>query len=257
MVQYWTTLIICLAASQIVSVRQHHFSYRLSEKMVPAPTTWQKSLSLKKLKKNQMQSHSVREIRKCRKNTLMFVNKLPYKHLLKEFANDLQAISSEESPLVSILHEASQAYLAGIFDGYSNVCQNVAKKESSNFLMTLASLGLKRLVTIMTEDKELASRARTSDHPFPRNLISNLHMDHDHSDDDHHHGHHNEHHHNNDHDHDHHHHDHQHGHHHDHEDNQLQETGSIQANINQRVDDVIQRIRRRISSNVTISVLRD
>ena len=32
MVQYWTTLIICLAASQIVSVRQHHFSSRLSDK---------------------------------------------------------------------------------------------------------------------------------------------------------------------------------------------------------------------------------
>ena len=157
-----------------------------------------------------MQSHSVREIRKCRKNTQMFVNKLPYKHLLKEFANDLQAISSEESPLVNMLHEASQAYLAGIFEGYSNVCQNVAKKESSNFLMTLASLGLKRLVTIMTEDKELASRARASDHPFHRNLISNLHMDHDHSDEDHHHDHHDEHHHNYDHDHDHH-----HDHHHD------------------------------------------
>ena len=198
-----------------------------------------------------MQSHSVKEIRKCRKNTQMFVNKLPYKHLLKEFANDLHTISSEESPLVTMLHEASQAYLDGIFDGYSNVCQNVAKKESTGFLPTLASLGLKRLVTTMAQDKELASRARASEHHFHRNLINNLHRDHDHGHhhDDNHHGH--------EHDHA---HDHEHGHNHDQEhnhndDNQQQETRIDQANNNQRVDDVIQRIRRRISSNVTVSVL--
>ena len=252
MVQYWTALIICLAAFQIVSVRQHNFSSRLSDKMVPAPTSCQKSLSLKKLKRTQVQSHSVREIRKCRKNTQMFVNKLPYKHLLKEFANDLHTISSEETPLVTMLHEASQAYLEGIFDGYSNVCQNVAKKESTGFLLTLASLGLKRLVTIMAEDKELASRARTSDHHFHRNLINNLNRDHDHGHDDNHHDQH-EHEHEHQHDHE---HDHQHHHVHNHNnDNQQQESRIDQANNNQRVDDVIQRIRRRISSNVTVSVL--
>lgn len=192
-----------------------------------------------------MQSHSVKEIRKCRKNTQMFVNKLPYKHLLKEFANDLHTISSEETPLVTMLHEASQAYLEGIFDGYSNVCQNVAKKERTGFLLTLASLGLKRLVTIMAEDKKLASRARASDHHFHRNLINNLLRDHDHGNDDNHHGH------QNDHEHEHH-----HDHEHNHDDNQQQETRIDQANNNQRVDDVIQRIRRRISSNVTVSVLR-
>lgn len=175
----------------------------------------------------------------------MFVNKLPYKHLLKEFANDLHTISSEETPLVTMLHEASQAYLEGIFDGYSNVCQNVAKKERTGFLLTLASLGLKRLVTIMAEDKELASRARASDHHFHRNLINNLLRDHDHGNDDNHHGH------QNDHEHEHH-----HDHEHNHDDNQQQETRIDQANNNQRVDDVIQRIRRRISSNVTVSVLR-
>ena len=222
--------------------------------MVPAPpASCQKSLSLKKLKKTQVHSHSVREIRKCRKNTQMFVNKFPYKHLLKEFANDLKGLSSEETPLVTMLHEASQAYLAGIFEGYSNVCQNVAKKESTGFLLSLASLGLGRLVTIMAGDKELAARARTSDHHFHRNLINNLNMDHDHGDHDHHHG---------DHEHDHndHHHDHP-DHHHEHEqDDQNNIDGEEtreQANNNQRVEDVIQRIMRRISSNVTVSVLRD
>ena len=252
MVQYWKTLIIRLAASQIVSMRQHNFSSRLSDKIVPAPTSCQKSLSLKKIKRTKVQSHSVKEIRKYRKNTQTFVNKLPYKHFLKEFANDLHTISSEETPLVTMLHEASQAYLEGIFDGYSNVCQNVAKKESTGFLLTLASLGLKRLVTIMAEDKELASRARTSDHHFHRNLINNLNRDHDHGHDDNHHDQH-EHEHEHQHDHE---HDHQHHHVHNHNnDNQQQESRIDQANNNQRVDDVIQRIRRRISSNVTVSVL--
>ena len=43
------------------------------------------------------------------------------------------------------------------------MCQRVAKRESTSFLLSLASLGLKRLVAIMAEDRQLAQAARTHD----------------------------------------------------------------------------------------------
>ena len=80
------------------------------------------------MKKQSAQSHAVREIKKCRQNIQQFVTRLPYKHLLKEFALDFKSLSSEDEPLFSMLDDASQAHLAGIFEGYDNVCQSVVKK---------------------------------------------------------------------------------------------------------------------------------
>ena len=53
MVQYWTTLIICLAASQIVSVRQHNSSSRLSDKNGSCTNLMSKVSQSKKVKENQ------------------------------------------------------------------------------------------------------------------------------------------------------------------------------------------------------------
>ena len=97
--------------------------------MVPKHVSIQKSLkTFKKMKKQSAQSHAVREIKKCRQNIQQFVTRLPYKHLLKEFALDFKSLSSEDEPLFSMLDDASQAHLAGIFEGYDNVCQSVVKK---------------------------------------------------------------------------------------------------------------------------------
>ena len=223
--------------------------------MVPAPSTVQKSISQQKIKRVKKHGEVLKEIRRIRKSNQMYVNKLPYKYLLKVFSKDLQELCDEGEPTVNMLHEASQAYLAGIFDGYSNVCQNVAKKESTSFLLCLASLGLKKLISLIANDKNLSKAAKESDHHFHRNsLVPHL------EDIEHHHDHghehqgseHNHHHHGHEHQgHNHHHH-----HHHDEQPNTHHHHHSQQDN-NDNIDAVIRNIMRRISSNVTVSVSRD
>ena len=113
--------------------------------------------------------------------------------------------------------------------------------------MSLASLGLKRLVGILAEDKDLVTRARDSDHSFSRNLVNNLSMDHDHFEGDDHHHNHDDHHHE--------HHDHEEDHQHNHDPDHDEALETLGNNGPRRdVDEVIARIMRRISSNVTISV---
>ena len=53
-------------------------------------------------------------VRRVRRGTAAYVARRPYQHLVTTFARDLQEASSGASPaLVTMLHEASQAYLAG------------------------------------------------------------------------------------------------------------------------------------------------
>ena len=226
--------------------------------MVPAPSTVQKSLSQQKIKRVKKHGEVLKEIRQIRKSNLMYVNKLPYKHLLKVFSKDLKELCDEGESTVNVLHEASQAYLAGIFEGYSNVCQSVAKKESTNFLLCLASLGLKKLISLIANDKSISKAAKESDHHFHRNsLVPHLEdMEHHHN---HHHDNqqeHNHHHHNHQHDpqeeHNHHHHQH-----HEHEGPSHHHHHRSQQGNNDNIDAVIRNIMRRISSNVTVSVSRD
>ena len=48
----------------------------------------------------------------------------------------------------------------------------MTKREADKFLLSLASLGLKNLVSIIAEDKQLAAAARKSYHHFHRNTVS-------------------------------------------------------------------------------------
>ena len=55
-------------------------------------------------------------VRRVRRGTAAYVARRPYQHLVTTFARDLQEASQSQgaSPaLVTMLHEASQAYLAG------------------------------------------------------------------------------------------------------------------------------------------------
>ena len=103
--------------------------------MVHPRVSIKKSLnSFNKMKKQRAQSHAVCEIKKCRRSTQRYVSRLPYKHLLKEFASELKSLSSEDDvnnnnePLFTMLHNASQAHLSGIFEGFDFVCQSVKNK---------------------------------------------------------------------------------------------------------------------------------
>ena len=130
---------------------------------------------------------ALQEIQKYKKSCELLIHKVPYKHLLTEFAQQLKGeCEAGSSRSVPALHEASQAYLAGLFEGADHVCDRVAKRESTSFLLCLANIGLKKLVTTMANDKELTKKVKEE------------HNEHRHH---HHHHHHHEHHH--------HHHDHQ------------------------------------------------
>ena len=52
-------------------------------------------------------------VRRVRRGTAAYVARRPYQHLVTSFARDLQEASRGEAALVTMLHEASQAYLAG------------------------------------------------------------------------------------------------------------------------------------------------
>ena len=137
--------------------------------MVGSVTDYQKPLATRKIKRNNAGGTAVREIRKLKKNSGHFVNKLPYRHLLREFSTDMKTLIDEEAitrKSVKTLHQASQAYLSGLFDGYTNVCPRVAKRESTALLLYLASLGLNRVVRTVAQDKHMALAARQSSHHF-------------------------------------------------------------------------------------------
>ena len=58
-------------------------------KMVGAITNYQKPLASRKIKRRQAGEGAMREIRKLKKNSEHFVNKVPYKHLLREFSSNM------------------------------------------------------------------------------------------------------------------------------------------------------------------------
>ena len=211
-----------------------------SFKMVRSVSDYQKPLAIRKIKRNKVGVSAVREVRNMKKNSDLSINKLPYKHLLREFSSDMKSLIKEEEvsrKSVKILHQASQAYLSGIFDGYTNVCQKVAKRESTSLLLFLASFGLNRVLASVAKDKDIARAARQSSHHFHHDHehsewnIPGLHHNHDHpqnltfsegSDD---------------------------------EDDAEEELGN--NNRGDGASDIMTRIRSRISRNVTVTVLRD
>ena len=194
----------------------------------------------------------MREIRKLKKNSEHFAKKVPYKHLLREFSSNMNALLEEEAVTrksVDILHQASQAYLSGIFADYSNVCQKVAKRESTSFLLYLASLGLKKLVSTVSEDKDIAMAARRSSHHFHHD--DQFHIDGEWNDlpnmeDNHHHHHH------------HHHNDLPHIESDESDDSDdSDDSGEEISNNNTELTDIMRRVMSRISRNVTVTVLRE
>ena len=85
---------------------------------------------------------ALREIRKYQRSTDLLIRKAPFGRLVREIArnqkNDVRFCSSA----VAALHEASEAYLAGLFED-TNLCAVHAKR-----------------VTIMPRDVQLARRIR-------------------------------------------------------------------------------------------------
>ena len=79
--------------------------------MVGAVTNYQKPLAIRKIKRRKAGESSMREIRKLKKNSEHFVNKVPYKHLLREFSSNMNTLLEEEAVTrksVNILqHDAS------------------------------------------------------------------------------------------------------------------------------------------------------
>ena len=92
---------------------------------------------------------AVKEVARLRRGGRMFVSRLPYQHLIKEVARPLQnkvnifyTASNIFCKLLNILPQvchgdhdmvqaATDAYLAGIYEGFINVCPQV-----SNFTLT-------------------------------------------------------------------------------------------------------------------------
>ena len=218
--------------------------------MAAVPVSYQKSTSQQKVTKVKSNSSVLKEIRRSRQSNLMYVNKLPYKHLIKEFSKDMHDIcENNNQQSVNVVNEASQAYLSGLFEDYT-VCQSVAEKKSKSFLICLASLGLKNLYYAIANNKNLANAAKKSELNY--NYLRHS-GNHDHSDDDqdiYEFVEHSQHQHNANH------HDHIHDHHNSGGHHHTSQNIHLRSD-QERVQNVISHIRRRISSNVTVSVLRD
>ena len=85
---------------------------------------------------------ALREIRKYQKSTELLMRKLPFQRLVREIAQDFHADLRFQSTAILALHEASEAYLVGLFED-TNLCAIHAKR-----------------VTITPKDLRLARRIR-------------------------------------------------------------------------------------------------
>ena len=85
---------------------------------------------------------ALREIRKYQKSTDLLIRKLPFQRLVREIAQDFKKDLRFQSTAILALHEASEAYLVGLFED-TNLCAIHAKR-----------------VTIMQRDMKLARRIR-------------------------------------------------------------------------------------------------
>ncbi|CAD7689928.1 unnamed protein product [Nyctereutes procyonoides] len=64
---------------------------------------------------------ALREIRRHQKSTELLIRKLPFQRLVREIAQDFKTDLRFQSAAVGALQEASEAYLAGLFED-TNLC---------------------------------------------------------------------------------------------------------------------------------------
>ena len=72
----------------------------------------------------------------------MLIPKLPFERLVREIAKDFKADLRFQSAAISVLREATESYIAGLFED-ANLCAIHAKR-----------------VTVMAKDIQLARRIR-------------------------------------------------------------------------------------------------
>uniref|UniRef100_A0A7I4BFC2 Core Histone H2A/H2B/H3 domain-containing protein n=2 Tax=Physcomitrium patens TaxID=3218 RepID=A0A7I4BFC2_PHYPA len=70
---------------------------------------------------------ALREIRKYQKSTELLIRKLPFQRLMREIAQGFKWDLRFQSSTVLALHEASEAYLVGLFED-TNLCAIHAKR---------------------------------------------------------------------------------------------------------------------------------
>lgn len=87
---------------------------------------------------------ALREIRRYQKSTELLIRKLPFQRLCREIAESIIANLRFQAATMSVLQEAAEAYLIGLFED-TNLCAIHAKR-----------------VTIMPRDIQLARRIRGS-----------------------------------------------------------------------------------------------
>lgn len=87
-------------------------------------------------------TRALRDIRRYQKSTNLLIRKKPFQRLVREVAQDFKTDIRFQSAAVLALHEASEAYLVGVFED-TNMCAIHAKR-----------------VTIMPKDMILARRIR-------------------------------------------------------------------------------------------------
>ena len=85
---------------------------------------------------------ALRDIRRYQKSTELLIRKLPFQHLVREIAQEINTDFRFQSSAVMALQEASETYLVGLFED-SNQCAIQSKR-----------------VTILPKDIQLARRIR-------------------------------------------------------------------------------------------------
>ncbi|KAI5010621.1 hypothetical protein ZWY2020_012758 [Hordeum vulgare] len=70
---------------------------------------------------------ALREIRKYQKSTELLIHKLPFQRLVREIAQDFKTDLRFQSSAFSVLQEATEAYLVGLFED-TNLCAIHAKR---------------------------------------------------------------------------------------------------------------------------------
>lgn len=107
----------------------------------------EKSVPTRKAKRYRPGQVALREIRRYQKSTELLIRRLPFQRLCREIAETFIANLRFQAATMSVLQEAAEAYLTGLFED-TNLCAIHAKR-----------------VTIMPKDIQLARRIRGSGPP--------------------------------------------------------------------------------------------
>jgi histone H3 len=131
-------------SKQVAKKYTLHISPKLASKCSKKTLPPENETTVIKKRRYRPGTVALREIRRFQKSTNLLIRRLPFQRLVREIANKEAPNMRFQSTALGALQEASEAYLANLFED-ANVCAYHAKR-----------------ITVMPKDMQLALKIRGS-----------------------------------------------------------------------------------------------